>query len=49
VALLHNTVLDVEVKSKKKVVAVTSIQLGDAYMDKEEWLQLSNTGGSSGL
>ncbi|KAG7267030.1 hypothetical protein CRUP_004165 [Coryphaenoides rupestris] len=42
VAFLHNTVLDVRVKSKKKVVAVTSIQLGDAYMDKEEWLQLGN-------
>ncbi|CAL8359519.1 unnamed protein product [Lota lota] len=42
VPLIHNTVLDVKVKSKKKLVAATSIQLGDPYLDQEKWLLLCN-------
>ena len=38
----EHTVLDVKVKSKNKLVAATSIQLGDPYLDQEKWLLLCN-------
>ncbi|CAL8261244.1 unnamed protein product [Merluccius merluccius] len=43
VPLLPNTMLEVDVKCKKKVVAKTTIQLGDDYLDKENWLPLCNS------
>ncbi|XP_030222213.1 phosphatidylinositol 4-phosphate 3-kinase C2 domain-containing subunit gamma [Gadus morhua] len=42
VTVNEHTVLDVKVKSKNKLVAATSIQLGDPYLDQEKWLLLCN-------